>query len=195
MKTDETKKCDSCIEGYYTDNCTEQCPTKNCKECSQDNGDCNICKDGFNLIDKYCCKEICEKCDDNGCTECKDKTKYGLECEDCPLNCYYKDQERKCDQNSGNCFSCINGKTGIKCDQNCNEGCNLTQKNCDMIDGKCDCLQGFYGETCENKCDENCINCDSTNGKCNECKSGFYPIDKNCLQCPENCDNVLKENA
>ena len=46
----ETKKCDSCIEGYYTDNCTEQCPTKNCKECSQDNGDCNICKDGFNLI-------------------------------------------------------------------------------------------------------------------------------------------------
>ena len=189
----ETKKCDSCIEGYYTDNCTEQCPTKNCKECSQDNGDCNICKDGFNLIDKYCCEEICEKCDDNGCTECKDKTKYGLECEDCPLNCYYKDQERKCDQNSGNCFSCINGKTGIKCDQNCNEGCNIAEKNCDMIDGKCDCLQGFYGETCENKCDENCINCDSTNGKCNECKSGFYPIDKNCLQCPENCDGDCPE--
>ena len=183
-----TLKCDSCIEGYYKDDCSQNCPTKNCKICAQDDGICNQCLDPYSLIDNYCCEEICEKCNNDGCTECKDKTKYSSKCEDCPSNCYYDEQNRKCDQNTGNCFSCISGKTGIKCEQNCNEGCDLTKKNCDMNDGKCICKQGFYGETCENKCDEKCTNCDSINGTCYKCQDHFYPKDKNCFQCPDNCD-------
>ena len=188
-----TLRCDSCIEGYYKDDCSQNCPTKNCKICAQDDGICNQCLDPYSLIDNYCCEEICEKCNNDGCTECKDKTKYSSKCEDCPSNCYYDEQNRKCEQNTGNCFSCISGKTGIKCEQNCNEGCDLTKKNCDMNDGKCICKQGFYGETCENKCDEKCTNCDSINGTCYKCQDHFYPKDKNCFQCPENCDGECPE--
>ena len=190
----ETLKCDSCISGFYTDDCSKSCPRTNCFECEQDSGDCQNCDNGFILIDKFCCIEICEKCNDTGCITCKDEAKYGLNCIDCPVNCYYNNElKRKCDQDSGNCYFCISGKTGIKCDQNCNEGCDLDIKNCDMNDGTCDCKEGFYGEKCENKCDDKCEKCDSKDGTCHQCASGFYPQDKKCLKCPENCDGECPE--
>ena len=190
---ESTKKCYSCKDGYYSDDCSEQCPTKNCQNCDQDSSLCNQCINDLILIDNYCCEKICEKCDDEGCTECSDPTKYGKECINCPENCYYENKNRKCDQNSGECFSCISGKRGIKCDQNCNEGCDLSIKNCDMNDGTCTCKEGYYGTKCENICDSNCLSCDKTSGKCNQCKSGYYPNEKSCIKCPDNCDGECPE--
>ena len=184
-----TLKCDSCIDGYFTDNCTEPCPTKKCLKCEQKDGDCELCQDNLTVIDNFCCELICEKCNDTGCTICKDKTKYGIQCNNnCPENCYFNSDKRKCDQDSGDCFSCISGKTGIKCDKDCNIGCNLTLANCDMKNGNCLCKEGYYGEKCGNTCDENCKKCDSKNGTCYQCSKGYYPEGKNCLKCPENCE-------
>ena len=189
-----TLKCDSCIDGYYKDNCSEPCPTKKCLQCVQDNGKCTICKDELIIIDNFCCEKICIKCNDTGCTECDD-IKYGLKCNNCPDNCYYNESEkkRKCEQESGNCYSCISGKYSLKCEQNCNEGCDLSKKNCDMNDGTCECKNGYYGDKCENICNDNCEQCDSKNGTCYKCKEGFYPLDKDCIQCPENCEGECPE--
>ena len=185
----ETKKCDSCIDGYYSDDCTETCPTKNCQKCNQDSSDCEQCKNNLKLIDNYCCEQYCNKCNDDGCLECSDKTKYGLTCENCPDNCFYneKGSDRKCYQDSGNCFSCISGKTGIKCDKDCSKGCDLTKANCDMNDGTCQCQEKYYGTKCEYNCDEHCEKCDSSTGVCEKCESGFYPDGIKCISCPQNC--------
>ena len=188
-----TLKCDSCIDGYYTDDCSIECPTLYCLQCDQEYGQCQKCKDDLIIIDNYCCDNFCKKCNDNGCTECIDDTEYGSLCIECPVNCYYDGSSRKCDQDSGNCYSCISGKTGTICDKNCNVGCDLTIKNCDMNDGSCECKEGFYGEKCENNCDENCEKCDSKTGICSQCISGYYPKDLDCLKCPENCDGECPE--
>ena len=187
-----TLKCDSCIDGFYKDDCSLPCPANECKNCNQTTGLCEECKEEFVLIDNYCCNKSCSKCNNTGCIECSEETKYGLYCEDCPENCSY-DTERKCYQDSGNCYECINGKTGIKCEDNCNEGCDLTIKNCDMNDGSCDCKEGFYGKTCNKICDKNCTKCDKNNGTCYECISGYYPKNKKCIKCPDNCDGECPE--
>ena len=185
-----TLKCDSCIDGYYSDKCTDPCPTKNCLRCFQDSGDCEKCKNNLKLIDNFCCEQNCDKCNDTGCLKCSENTKYGINCSDCPQNCFYDEAlpRRKCAQNTGDCYSCISGKKGIKCNDNCGEGCNLEITNCDMNDGTCICLEGYYGKTCNNKCDPNCIKCNNITGECYQCKDGYYPDDKVCYSCPENCD-------
>ena len=190
-----TLKCDSCIDGYYKDDCSVSCPAKGCKNCNQTTGECQICKEDLILIDNFCCIENCLKCDNTGCIECSEETKYGPECKDCPENCFYENlkTKRKCEQDSGNCYSCIKGKTGIKCEDNCNQGCDLTEYNCDMNNGSCYCKEGFYGETCEDECDDNCEKCDKKNGTCYQCKSGYYPKNKKCINCPENCDGECPE--
>ena len=50
------------------------------------------------------------------------------------------------------------------------------------------CLDGYYGTTCNGECDPNCIKCDNISGTCYQCKEGYYPKDKVCYSCPENCD-------
>ena len=188
-----TLKCYSCIDGYYTSNCSVQCPTKNCLQCNQETGQCEQCIDDLIIIEGLCCDNFCKKCNETGCTECIEETKYGLKCNECPENCYYESPNRKCDQDSGNCFFCISGKMGNTCEQNCNNGCNLTIKNCDMYDGTCECKESFYGEKCQNNCDKNCKTCDSKDGTCYQCISGYYPKKKSCLKCPENCEGECPE--
>ena len=185
-----TLKCDSCIDGYYLDNCSQVCPTINCLRCNQFSGECEECKNGLKLIDDFCCEQYCDKCNNTGCTECSDETKYGQNCTDCPSNCYYdkSSHNRKCDQNSGYCYSCISGNRGKKCEQKCSKGCNLTISNCDMNDGTCTCKKNYYGQKCDKKCDENCIKCNNISGICYQCKDGYYPIEKKCNTCPENCE-------
>ena len=183
-----TKKCDSCKDGFYKDECDEICPRLYCIKCEQENGECTQCDSTHLLIENYCCENICNKCNDDGCTECKSLDKYGNKCENCPDNCKYDEGTRKCDQISGECFSCILGKKGNVCNENCNEGCDLEQENCNQYDGKCTCKEGYYGDTCEAKCDENCEECDKVNGTCYKCKEGYYAKDKECIICPINCD-------
>ena len=188
-----TLKCYSCIDGYYKDDCSAECPTINCQQCNQDSGQCEKCKDDLIIIDGYCCDNFCKKCNDDGCTECADETKYGSKCINCPENCYYESSSRKCDQDSGNCYFCVIGKTGNTCEQDCNKGCDLNIRNCDMNDGSCECKEGFYGDKCENKCDDNCKKCNSTTGICYQCETGYYPKGLYCLKCPENCDGECPE--
>ena len=190
-----TLKCDSCIDGYYGDDCILPCPANGCQNCNQTTGICQKCNEALVLIDNYCCNKSCSKCNNIGCIECSEATKYGFECEDCPENCYYENLniKRKCDQDSGNCYSCTEGKTGIKCEDNCNKGCNLTKSNCNMNDGSCYCNEGYYGKTCNNNCDENCVKCDKTNGTCYQCKSEYYPKNRKCIKCPDNCDGECPE--
>ena len=185
-----TLKCDSCIDGYYTAQCTDPCPTINCLRCVQDSGECEECKNNLKLIDNFCCEQNCDKCNEKGCLKCSENTKYGINCIDCPSNCFYDETglSRKCEQNTGNCYSCISGKKGQKCNDNCSKGCNLEISNCDMNDGSCICLDGYYGTTCNGECDPNCIKCDNISGTCYQCKEGYYPKDKVCYSCPENCD-------
>ena len=186
-----TKKCDSCIEGYHGNECNEKCST-NCISCTQDEGNCESCKDGLNPIGYYCCVQNCIECNDDGCIKCNDN-KYGKKCQDCPEYCEEKDGQRKCDQDIGNCYSCVNGKFGETCEFDCNEGCDLNVKNCDMNDGTCTCKDGFYGTKCENECDKNCEDCDKIDGTCNQCKAGYYPKNKDCIKCPENCEGECPE--
>ena len=185
-----TLKCDSCIDGFYSDQCTDQCPTINCLRCFQDSGKCEECKDNYKLINNFCCESYCNKCNNTGCIECSDFKKYGLNCNDCPQNCFYEEGglDRKCDQNTGNCYLCVNGKWGKTCKKKCSNGCDLSILNCDMNTGKCICKKGYYGSKCDNECDPNCINCDNNTGICYQCIEGYYPVDKVCNPCPENCD-------
>ena len=189
----ETKVCDECKNGYYGDQCISKCPTKYCIICKQDNGECTNCDNSYILIDKLCCNDYCNKCDDSGCLECKESDKFGKECnKNCPEDCEYNSELlRKCDQASGKCYSCKLGKKGEECKENCNDGCNLEIGNCNKDNGQCKCKDGYYGETCDGKCDENCVECNKENGECLKCKERFYPYGNRC--CPENCDGDCPE--
>ena len=184
----ETKVCDGCIDGYYGNQCTSKCPTKYCAICKQGDGECISCNTSYILIDKLCCNDYCKKCDNSGCLECKESDKFGKECnKNCPEYCEYNSElSRKCEQESGKCYSCKLGKRGEECKENCNDGCNLEIGNCNKDNGECTCKDGYYGKTCDGKCDENCVECNKENGECLKCKDKYYPYGIRC--CPENCD-------
>ena len=188
----ETLKCESCIDGFYSDKCEKSCWANFCKKCDRETGECLECDSDYNLEGKYCCDSFCNKCDNGGCLECKSLAKYGKDCSDCPKNCESENIEgRICDQESGKCNLCIKDKKGSECNEDCNEGCDTDKKNCEQDSGKCDCKKRFYGETCNEECDKHCENCNDENGECYECESGYY-VDLNdkkiCNQCPQNCD-------
>ena len=187
----ETLKCDDCIDGFYSDKCELECPTDQCLKCTRDEGECSECKSDYHLVDKLCCENECKICDKDGCLECESPGKFGKKCEDCPSSCQkVEENKRICDQESGKCTLCENGKRGSDCTESCNYGCNITKINCNQDDGKCECKKGYFGNVCDGKCDENCLNCEKSDGTCTECKSGYY-IDlednKKCNECPENC--------
>ena len=188
----QTLKCESCINGYYKDDCSESCPTNHCSKCNQEDGICLECDSNYQLKGENCCIYNCNKCNNNDdkCLECE-LDKYGDNCKDCPYSCKNNGDERKCDQETGKCSLCDNGKRGDFCNENCNIGCNITENNCEQDTGKCQCKQGYYGEVCEKECDKNCKICQESDGACIECNSGYY-IDLNdnkiCNKCPEKCD-------
>ena len=187
----ETLKCDSCIDGFYSDKCDKDCPLDHCKKCEQNEGSCIECELSYHLVDDFCCNSNCNKCDKNGCYDCASKEKYGTECIDCANTCDNNGDGRKCDQVTGKCYKCQIGRRGDECTENCNKGCDLSENNCGQDDGKCSCQSGYFGDTCDGECDRYCKDCDKIDGTCNECQSGYYinPEDeKQCIKCPENCD-------
>ena len=193
-----TLKCESCIEGYYSDFCDKICPVKNCIKCEQDDGKCIDCDSNFKLIDNTCCENFCKKCNDDGCLECEDLDKYGQKCSNCPSNCKSIQDERKCEQESGKCYSCNKGKWGDECDKTCNSGCDLNQNNCEQESGKCySCNKGKWGDECDKNCNSGCDlnqnNCEQNTGDC-ICKDNYYG--KTCEnECDINCKDCNKENG
>uniref|UniRef100_A0A8W8P6F7 Scavenger receptor class F member 2 n=1 Tax=Magallana gigas TaxID=29159 RepID=A0A8W8P6F7_MAGGI len=92
---------------------------------------------------------------------------YGEDCiYPCPTNC----QDRRCDINTGLCFSCVPGYNGPKCNFVCNNNtygpeCALKCGNCSNgetchhINGTCfnGCAEGALGDTCQGgRCDGGC---------------------------------------
>ena len=183
---EETQKCNSCIDGYYTDTCEKVCPSKNCIQCAQDTGLCNKCAENYNLINNFCCKTNCLLCDINSyCSECQSEQQYGTECENCSENCSYTQGQRQCDQSSGNCYQCIPLHYGEKCENECEPYC----KECDS-EGICNsCEDGYYpdGKYCI-ECYDNCLNkCEKE--KCYECKDGYWGA-KCENECPKKCSSA-----
>ncbi|XP_056016442.1 multiple epidermal growth factor-like domains protein 10 [Ostrea edulis] len=132
--------------------------------------------------------------------------------ENCSLPCPQGCQKGLCDSN-GNCFSCIEGYKGLKCDQpcdgkmfgqNCSRACGpcLGYTQCNHINGTCvngcergfggsncsACPEGFYGDNCQETCNHDCgvpRRCDRVTG---ECEGGCQPGWKG-LKCDEHCED------
>ena len=88
-------------------------------------------------------------------------------CSLCPTNC------NKC-KNEKQCYSCKEGKYGIKCEEDCSKNCN--ENHCD-IDGNCQCKKEFYGEKCSLSCFGCADNgCNGETGICIDhyCSSGYF---------------------
>ena len=95
----------------------------------------------------------------------------------------------KCNQTTGECFSCINGYWGLFCNVSCSSGCSSS--GCDHESGKCfECAnQTLHGELCGTPCSDNCVNnqCER-NGECSfGCETDhFSPM------CKTKCSDVCK---
>ncbi len=210
----DTGRCNSCIPGFYTPTCNEPCPN-GCTVCNQDSGECGSCEPNFYLEEGICkpCGIECNQCS-NGtyCTECNNLTHYGPLCEEiCPEHCLYtpatrllsynnlKDEIRKCDRITGNCFgceenfigdqceNCVDSKYGELCDLNCEEGCDISKGNCDRLNSSCICKDGYFGYNCSEICQDGCIRCDQATGDCIDCEIDYYNDEGFCEHCSENC--------
>uniref|UniRef100_A0A8W8KJC8 Receptor-type tyrosine-protein phosphatase T n=1 Tax=Magallana gigas TaxID=29159 RepID=A0A8W8KJC8_MAGGI len=90
----------------------------------------------------------------------------------------------------GDCFSCISGYYGVRCDKKCSSGC---QDSCNMTSGFCVCKPGFYSNNCSLQCPTMCFNseCHQEKGTCLACNYGTYGdrCDLKCLgDCNGQCD-------
>ncbi|CAC5412432.1 PTPRT [Mytilus coruscus] len=109
--------------------------------------------------------ELCEI----GIIGCR-PTHYGPLCNTtCPQNCH-----GPCDLENGNCkFGCMNGWTGVKCEQECSD----------------DCPNGQFGRNCSRFC-KGCVSsiCDSVNGLCDN-KTSCNPGYEQTETCNISCDD------
>jgi len=104
----------SCVEGYYYNSSTNDCPICNspCKACTTSgNTNCSGCVDGYYLDGSVCklCSSVlanCRNCSNSTtCLECVDETFYisAGKCISCQSRC------KDCN-NSLTCIDCLDGK-------------------------------------------------------------------------------------
>ncbi|XP_045183316.2 multiple epidermal growth factor-like domains protein 10 isoform X2 [Mercenaria mercenaria] len=201
---------EGCEEGYFGRKCSWRCNVYDsyCSACLADENyqyeGCIMCNKGYyptnGLIDQLKHKR-CGPCSPNcSLNECNTTNGFclhgcimglwGRECEkSCDLNCL------SCNQTSGDCLKCTDGRYGIRCLENCSINCG--RRNgvpvCIQNDGQClnDCSKKTsYGTYCENECSKNCLNgeCHWKTGHCIlGCINGFHgkicdmPCSKNCV--------------
>ncbi|XP_052765358.1 protein draper-like [Mya arenaria] len=209
----EGAKCDACIPGKYSVDCSMNCHYQNCR-CADLNG-CDSCKTGFGgtlcmecVAGKYgancnmSCPSGCRdrNCMRNGvCIECITGY-YGEQCNDmCSKGCSggvcYKNGTCFCMDNftGKHCDECVEGKYGDNCENVCSVGCSTL--SCGKEDGSClgGCYDGLYAMDCSQKCttiDDRCLKCNQLNGTCSMCKTGFYSNENgDCTTCNNNCNN------
>ena len=78
----------------------------------------------------------------------------------------YSTCEDKCDQISGDCLGCLEGRFGPNCTEPCSGTCSGP---CEQVDGVCKgCYPGRYGPNCDKICPSDCTEgmCDQQSGKC-----------------------------
>eukprot|EP00105_Crassostrea_gigas_P040076 XP_019924224.1 PREDICTED: platelet endothelial aggregation receptor 1-like [Crassostrea gigas] len=95
----------------------------------------------------------------------------------CSINC-----RNGCSPDNGDCYDCLEGLFGRKCNETCGSGC---VSGCDQITGHCTCKQGweenkcvecrpnYYGVLCDKPCSPKCNlgTCFANNGTCDSgCK-------------------------
>ena len=84
---DETLKCESFKDGFYSDKCDIECPLDKRLQCTQEKGECLKCESDYHLINNLCCENECKICVKDGCLECESPEKFGQNCENCPSTC------------------------------------------------------------------------------------------------------------
>ncbi|XP_052773554.1 receptor-type tyrosine-protein phosphatase S-like isoform X3 [Mya arenaria] len=171
---------DGCVDTIFGYKCKNKCPVQ-CYTCDQYNGSiCTTCNDTHYEVNSNCKKTCSVGCSDGTCNK-TDGT-----CSPCA------------DNFEGNkCETCIHGKYGITCSQNCtHQNCRCTLK-----DGCDSCKAGFYkkGTFCQTACSTGCMNgtCNDNGScqcskqftpgsSCTECITGYYGIECR-TKCPSGC--------
>ena len=145
-------KCNLCKEGHYLDN--ELCSSclANCRKCSGST-DCVMCNRGFyksNLLSSTTCSACIANCDlcydSTTCDRCFPGyyAKSDKQCVSCGENC------ADCNQKTGKCEKCKNGKISEDGSCQCPENC----RSCTKIGwGKCDDCQTGYKLTKDRLCE------------------------------------------
>ena len=187
------KKCNKCEQGFYPidKGCTQQC-SENCDDianCKEEDGSCTSCKLGF--WGNKCTEECSHLCNKNGCNKETGK------CITC-IDGYYNDKNNDCKECPKNCItcnsvvectSCIDGNYGSICQYICSSHCEGS--TCEK-DGKCICLNRYFGPLCENNC-KGCSEkgCNNKDGICNDhyCIDNYYDPRMCNETCSEKCEN------
>ncbi|WAR18067.1 PTPRV-like protein [Mya arenaria] len=120
----------------------------------------------------------------------------------CGKGCLYN----KCEKSNGQCLcktdlfnghycvSCVDGKYGQDCNNDCPGSCH----SCSEATACTSCKPGFFGSVCERKCSESCESC-SEMGQCLTCKTGNTHPDRQCLcqknmcSTPDSCDQCVSD--
>ena len=120
------------------------------------------------------------------------KCKNGYYSANCSLQCSENCKNSYCLQESGICASCIQGKYGNFCKDDCFGDCG---DSCAQDTGLCtSCAEGKYDLYCYSSCPENCKSkiCDRNTGKCSPCRAGF--TGEKCLKmCPAHCQECIQD--
>lgn len=145
--------CTICKPGFFGRYCNQKCPV-NCFNCSSVEN-CYTCKEGY--FGKRCGK-ICPSqtvggpCGNTTCIDagiCSGGCKTGWYGKYCNMTCSTNGNCVECDQISGSCTQCVDGRYGENCSLDCE---NCVQSACNR-DGICmsGCIPGFYGRMCKMK--------------------------------------------
>ncbi|XP_062607703.1 protein draper-like isoform X2 [Saccostrea cucullata] len=183
-----------CVNGYWGDTCTEQCPSSCSVNFCYRNGNCYKCK--ANYTGNNCETRLCPNCYQQVCAQdtgiCIRGCIGGYYGNYCSKPCSDRCNPQICDSSTGDCtYNCTNGYYGPKCETPCSTNCSKT--SCRKVDGACvnGCQNGYYGLQCRHLCSLQCKNtvCGISNGYCVAgCIEGFYG-DFCSLSCSSNCVN------
>ncbi|BFU25467.1 hypothetical protein CL6EHI_174920 [Entamoeba histolytica] len=171
--------CYRCIQKYYPNGVKcEQC-LEHCKLCSNEK-QCDVCEDGYQLINSTCVSLTTEHCEHYGTLSC-------IKCE----SGYYLDT-LKCTKCDSKCKECTSNNICSLC----NEGYYLNNSKCISLEeankkhcikiSKTGCIKceiGYYNK------DGECLSCNSIKPNCAVCNI----TSNKCIKCPE--EYIMKEEG
>ncbi|EFO62295.1 VSP [Giardia lamblia P15] len=149
----------------------KECTMNNCKECAE-SGKCEICNDGFYLLDEECkpCNDTCKTCEGgmeaDKCTSCKSGSALiyagNGNTGTCSFGC-----TPKTGTDPGSCKACDLTIDGTRYCSVCNVGKEYPQN------GACAGIR-----TRASSCQDGNVN----NGVCSKCEAGFFLMDGGCYE-------------